>query len=218
MTKFIAPTNQAMWRAPATARNVETSKPMGSPCSARPPACRPAATRVRDAWLMPDALVAWPPGPPARRAWATVDLTLSGALHRDYRQGYEKPLISALPVNRSSGSRLRRPPKLPPGRLAEVALSPTSPSPCPAPRVTGIGTIRLTSPSATETAFDAADLVIAVAAVAVAAQYGLRHRSSSGGLGRLRSNCRPPNPTSSPAAPSAPASRGAYPCTRGLCR
>jgi phosphopantothenoylcysteine decarboxylase/phosphopantothenate--cysteine ligase len=169
--KFIAPAmNQAMWRAPATARNVETLEADGVTVLGPATGVQACGDEGPGRMVEPDALVstlaAWATGAEAQ---TTVEPSRWAGRHIVITAGPTREALDPVRylTNRSSGQQGFALAEAAAEAGAEVTLI-SGPVALPTPP--GVTRVNVESAlemlAATETAFDAADLVIAVAAVA----------------------------------------------------
>ena len=169
--KFIAPAmNQAMWRAPATARNVETLEADGVTVLGPATGVQACGDEGPGRMVEPDALVstlaAWATGAEAQ---TTVEPSPWAGRHIVITAGPTREALDPVRylTNRSSGQQGFALAEAAAEAGAEVTLI-SGPVALPTPP--GVTRVNVESAlemlAATETAFDAADLVIAVAAVA----------------------------------------------------
>ena len=169
--KFIAPAmNQAMWRAPATARNVKTLKADGVTVLGPATGVQACGDEGPGRMVEPDALVstlaAWATGAEAQ---TTVEPSRWAGRHIVITAGPTREALDPVRylTNRSSGQQGFALAEAAAEAGAEVTLI-SGPVALPTPP--GVTRVNVESAlemlAATETAFDAADLVIAVAAVA----------------------------------------------------
>lgn len=169
--KFIAPAmNQAMWQAPATARNVETLEADGVTVLGPATGVQACGDEGPGRMVEPDALVstlaAWATGAEAQ---TTVEPSRWAGRHIVITAGPTREALDPVRylTNRSSGQQGFALAEAAAEAGAEVTLI-SGPVALPTPP--GVTRVNVESAlemlAATETAFDAADLVIAVAAVA----------------------------------------------------